>query len=188
MLPKNWLEDVKDLLQNLCNGLKNWWLVEQKKTITLWLGLLLVVLLVPRATIMDKSLGTLLHFWGVFQFTQVQPLPFTPQTMLDACIQNFFRVSSLYRVGWGRTARNFPKGCTVLRGNRETTEKYEYCSTVPRTFVQDCRSRFSPSHRSPKGWGIEREGKREGHSPPSPLAHALFCGCHVGFLSSKFQS
>ena len=25
-------------------------------------------------TIMDKSLGTILHFWGVFQFTQVQPL------------------------------------------------------------------------------------------------------------------
>ena len=48
------------------------------------------------------------------------------------------------------------------------TEKYEYCSAVPRTFVQDCRSRFSPSHRSPKGWGIEREGKREGHFPPPP--------------------
>ena len=28
-----------------------------------------------RPTIMDKSLGTLLRFWGVFQFTQVQPLP-----------------------------------------------------------------------------------------------------------------
>ena len=26
-------------------------------------------------TIMDKSLGTLLHFWGVLQFTQVQLLP-----------------------------------------------------------------------------------------------------------------
>ena len=26
-------------------------------------------------TIMDKSLGTLSRFWGVFQFTQVQPLP-----------------------------------------------------------------------------------------------------------------
>ena len=26
-------------------------------------------------TIMDKSPGTLLHFWGVFQFTQVQFLP-----------------------------------------------------------------------------------------------------------------
>ena len=35
--------------------------------------------------------------------------PLTPQTMLDACIQNFFRVSSLYKVGGGRTARNFEK-------------------------------------------------------------------------------
>ena len=57
--------------------------------------------------------------------------------MLDACIQNFFRVSTLYRVGGGRTARKFRKGCTVLRGNREMTEKYEYCSNVLRTFVQD---------------------------------------------------
>ena len=62
------------------------------------------------------------HLWGVFQFTQVQPPPpQTPQTMLDACIQNFFRVSTLYRVGWGRTARKFRKGCPVLRGNREMT-------------------------------------------------------------------
>ena len=88
---------------------------------------------------MDKSLGTLLRFWGVFQFTQVKPLPLTPQTMLDACIQNFFRVSTLYRVRGGRTARKFRKGCTILRGNRELTEAYEYCSTVPMTFVQDCR-------------------------------------------------
>ena len=50
----------------------------------------------------------------------------------------FFRVSTLYRVGGGRTARKFWKGCTALRGNRETRKKYEYCSTVPRTFVQDC--------------------------------------------------
>ena len=107
-------------------------------------------------------------FLGSFPIHTVPAPPLTPQTMLDACIQNFFRVSSLYRVGWGRTARNFPKGCTVLRGNREITEKYEHCSTVPRTFVQDCRSRFYPSHWSPKGWGIEREGKREGHFPPPP--------------------
>ena len=26
----------------------------------------------------------------------------------------------------------------VLRGNREMTEKYEYCSTIQRTFIQDC--------------------------------------------------
>ena len=46
--------------------------------------------------------------------------------------------------GWGeggrggRTARKFRKWCTVLGGNREMTEKSEYCRTVPRTFVQDC--------------------------------------------------
>ena len=51
--------------------------------------------------IMDKSLGTLLRFWAVFQFT--------PQTMLDACIQKFFRVSTLYRVEGERTARKFRK-------------------------------------------------------------------------------
>ena len=31
----------------------------------------------------------------------------------------FFRVSTLYRVGGGRTTRKLQKGCTVLRGNRE---------------------------------------------------------------------
>ena len=49
----------------------------------------------------------------------------TPHTILDACIQNFFPVSTLYRVGGGRTARKFWKECTVLRGNWEMTEKYE---------------------------------------------------------------
>ena len=57
----------------------------------------------------DKSLGTLLHFWGVFQFSQVQPLLLTPQTMLDACIDNFFRVSTLYRVWEGELPENFEK-------------------------------------------------------------------------------
>ena len=61
---------------------------------------------------MGKSLGTLLHFWGVFQFTQAQTLPSPYKTMLDACIQNFFQVSTLYRVGEGRTAT----------GNAEVTE------------------------------------------------------------------
>ena len=68
----------------------------------------------PFQTIMDRSLGTLSRSWGVFQCTQVQPLP-SPhkQLMLDECIQNFFRVSTLYRVWGGRTARKFRKGCTV---------------------------------------------------------------------------
>ena len=71
--------------------------------------------------------------------------------MLDAFFQNFFRASTLYRVGGERTVRRFRKGCTVLRGNREITEKYEYCSTVPRTFVQDCRSNFPESELLLKG-------------------------------------
>ena len=89
------------------------------------------------ATIMDKSLGTLLRFWGVFQFTQVQPLP-SPQKQCWTRVSRIFSEFQLC-IGWGgRTARKFRKGCTVLGGNREMTEKYEYCNTVPRTFVQDC--------------------------------------------------
>ena len=95
--------------------------------------------------------------WDTFAFLGCFPIhtgpapPLIPQTMLDACIQNFFRVSRLYRVGGGRTARNFPKGCTVIRGNREMTEKYEYCSTVPRTFVQDCTQLFMSALEMPSG-------------------------------------
>ena len=85
-----------------------------------------------------KVLGLTIAFLGRFPIHTGTTPPLTPQTMLDTCIQNFLRVSILYRVGGGRTARNFWKGCTVLRGNREMTEKHGYCSTVPRTFVQDC--------------------------------------------------
>ena len=87
-----------------------------------------------------------LKSWDTFAFLGRFPIhidltpPLTPQTMLDTCIQNFFRVSILYRVGGGRTVRNFRKECTVLRGNPEMTEKHGYCSTVPRTFVQDCQN------------------------------------------------
>ena len=79
--------------------------------------------------IMDKSLKTL-AFLGRFPIHTGPTAPLTPQTMLDLCVQNFFRVSTLYGVGGGRTARKFRKGCTFLRENREMTEKYEYCSTI----------------------------------------------------------
>ena len=79
-------------------------------------------------------------FLGRFPIHKGPTPPLTPQTMLDACVQKFLRVSTMYRVGGERNVRKFRKGCTVLRGNREVTEKYEkYCSTVPRTFVQVCR-------------------------------------------------
>ena len=81
------------------------------------------------------------NFWDTFAFLGRFPIhtgptpPLTPQTMLDACIQNFFRVSTLYRVEGERTARKFRKGCNVLWGNPEITESSEYCNTVPRTLV-----------------------------------------------------
>ena len=51
-----------------------------------------------------KVLG---HFCisGAFSNAHRSP-PLTPQTMLDSRIQNFFPVSTLHRVGGGRTARN----------------------------------------------------------------------------------
>ena len=57
---------------------------------------------------MDKSLETL-AFLGRFTIHTGPTPPLTPQTMLDACIQNFFRVSTLYRVGEGELQENFEK-------------------------------------------------------------------------------
>ena len=85
----------------------------------------------------NKTRGTRLRFWGVFQFTKGQPLSSPHKQCWTRVSRIFFRVSTLYRVVGGRTARKFRKRCTVLRGNRGITKKYEYCGTVPRT-VQDC--------------------------------------------------
>ena len=87
---------------------------------------------------MKKSLGTLLRFWGVFQFTQVQPLP-SPHKQCWTLVSRIFSEFQLC-IGWGEgeLQENFEKDALFLRGIREMTEKYEYCSSVPRTFVQDC--------------------------------------------------
>ena len=93
------------------------------------------------STILDRSLETLAFLERFIPIRTGPTLPLTPQTMLDACIQNFFLVSTLYSGGgggWGGgPARKFRTGFNVLRGNREMTEKCEHCSTVLRTFVQD---------------------------------------------------
>ena len=88
--------------------------------------------------------------WDTFAFLGRFPIhtgptpPLAPQTMLDACIQNLFRVSTLCRVGGGRTARSFRRGCSFKRGPRNDRKiSIINCSTVTRTFVQDCRSIFS---------------------------------------------
>ena len=48
---------------------------------------------------MDKSLGTLLRFWGVSSIHTGRTPPLTPETMLDACIQNFSEFQLC--IGWG---------------------------------------------------------------------------------------
>ena len=77
-------------------------------------------------------------FLGRFPILTGPTRPLTPQTMLDPCIQTFFRFSTLHRLGGGRTAIKFRKGCTLFWGNPEMREKCEYCITVSRTFVHDC--------------------------------------------------
>ena len=59
--------------------------------------------------VMDRSLGTVLHFWGVFQFTQAQLLPSPLKQSWKHASRIFFGVSTLYRVGRGRTSRKFQK-------------------------------------------------------------------------------
>ena len=85
------------------------------------------------------------HFFisqGRFPIHTDPTLPHPCWTRVSTTL-NFYRLSTLDRVkgggGEGELQEDFEKDGTVLRGNREMTGKYEYCSTVPRTFVQDSR-------------------------------------------------
>ena len=94
---------------------------------------------VNKPTIMDKSLGTLLHFFGVFQFTQDQPLLSPHKQCWTSVSRIFFRVPTLYvsvegEGGWEIELQgNFEKDALFYEGTQN-----EYCITVPRTFVHDC--------------------------------------------------
>ena len=69
-----------------------------------------------KTTIMDKSLGILLHFWGVFQFTQAQPSPHPTNNVGRMYPELFssFNFVHCIGLGGGGTQRKFRKGCTVL--------------------------------------------------------------------------
>ena len=86
---------------------------------------------------MDKSLEALLRFWGVFQFTQVQPLPSPHKQCWTRVSRTFSEIQLCVGWGEGELEENFENDA-VLRGSREITGKYAYCITVPRTFVHDC--------------------------------------------------
>ena len=93
---------------------------------------------------MDRRSWDTLAFLGRFTIhTGPTPTNNRHQTMLDACIQNFFPVSTLYRVaGWGvggrENCKKISKRMHSCKREPRHDRKYEYCSTVPRTFVQDC--------------------------------------------------
>ena len=80
------------------------------------------------------SLGTL-AFLDVFQFTQAQPLP-SPHKQ---CWTRVSRIFPLYRVRGEGNCRKISKRMRCFMREPRMTEKYEYCITVPRTFVHNCR-------------------------------------------------
>ena len=64
---------------------------------------------------MEKSLGTF-AFLGRFPIHTGPTTPFTPQTELNASIQNFSELQLCIRIGWGKEElqENFGERCTVL--------------------------------------------------------------------------
>ena len=70
-------------------------------------------------------------FLGRFPIHTGPTPPLTPQTMLDVCIQNFFRVSTLYRVGGGELQENSEKMHCFKRESRNERKIWilQYCPT-----------------------------------------------------------
>ena len=62
---------------------------------------------------MEESLGTLLRFWGDFQFRQVQPLP-SPHKQCWTRVSRIFSKFQL-SIGWGdeEPQENFEKDALV---------------------------------------------------------------------------
>ena len=73
------------------------------------------------ATIMDKSSGILLHFWGVFQFRQAQPLP-SPYKQRGTRVSRFFFFSEFQLcMGWeqGDLQENLEKDALFYEGTQK---------------------------------------------------------------------
>ena len=72
-----------------------------------------------KPTIMDKSLGTLLRFWGVFQFTQVQLLS-SPHKQCWTRVSRTFSEFQLC-IGWGegKLEENFENDALFLDGTEK---------------------------------------------------------------------
>ena len=81
-------------------------------------------------TIMDKSLETLLRFWGVFQFMDIQPSPH-PTNNVGCVYPEFFPSFNFVSGGGRQNCKKIVKRMHCFKREPRITEKYEYCSTVP---------------------------------------------------------
>ena len=99
------------------------------------------------AAIMDRRSWDSLAFLGLFTI-QTGPTPTNnrQQTMLDACIQNFFPVSTLYRVaGWGVAGW----GVGGRENCKKISKRMHSCKREPRHdrkiwILQHCPKDFFP--------------------------------------------
>ena len=62
-----------------------------------------------QTTIMDKSLGIRLNFWGIFQFTHTLPLSSPHKQRWTHVFRIFFPVTTFYRAGKRELQENFEK-------------------------------------------------------------------------------
>ena len=62
------------------------------------------------STIMVKSLGTLVRFWGVFQFTRVEPFPPHPTNNVGRLYPEFFPNFNFVYGGGRENCKNISKG------------------------------------------------------------------------------
>ena len=88
-----------------------------------------------KATIMDKSLGTLLHVWGVSQFAQAQHLPSPHKQSLTRVSRIFSKFQ--FCIGWGR------------ENSTKISKRMHFFIREPRndrkiSILHYCRNDFSP--------------------------------------------
>ena len=84
-------------------------------------------------TIMYKSLGTHFHFWGVFQFTQVQPLP-SPHKQCWTPVSRIFFEFQLC-IGWGReNCKKFSKRMHHFKSEQRNDRKVRILQYCPKDF------------------------------------------------------
>ena len=96
--------------------------------------------------------------WGTFAFLKRFPIQTGPP-LPSPHKQCWTRVSRIFSdfqlsVGWGReNCKKISKTLHCFKREPRNNRKYEYCSTVPRTFVQDCSNEIRAGAGREKQYG-----------------------------------